>query len=79
MAQLFHDRKQRHERLSVDALAKVQPPPPVDYLRPIIADADTGHGGLMAVMKITKLLIEKGVAGIYLEDRSAGTKKNVAT
>jgi len=31
--------------------------PPVDYYRPIIADADTGHGGLTAVMKLTKLFI----------------------
>jgi len=33
--------------------------PNVDYLRPIIADADTGHGGLTAVMKLTKLFIER--------------------
>ena len=27
----------------------------VDYMNPIIADADTGHGGLTATMKLTKL------------------------
>ncbi|KAH8671414.1 isocitrate lyase [Xylariales sp. PMI_506] len=73
--QLFHDRKQRHERLTASEAAKAQLPPRIDYLRPIIADADTGHGGLTAVMKITKLFIEKGAAGIHLEDQSAGTKK----
>ncbi len=31
--------------------------PPVDYFRPIIADGDTGHGGLTAVMKLTKMFI----------------------
>ena len=44
-AQLFHDRKQREarSRMSDADLSRTHV---VDYLRPIIADADTGHGGL---------------------------------
>ena len=42
--------------------------PPIDFLVPIIADGDTGFGGLTSTMKLTKLMIEAGAAGIHIED-----------
>jgi len=73
-AQDFHARKQREARSWMSCEERAQSPF-VDYYRPIIADGDTGHGGLTAVMRLTKLFIEARVAGIHFEDQKPGTKK----
>ena len=74
-AQLFHDRKQQHHRLTEMTPEQRIAQKPVDYFAPIIADADTGHGGTTAVMKLTKMFVERGAAGLHLEDQKPGTKK----
>ena len=65
-AQLHHDRRQQQER-SAALLAGKDPGLAVDYLKPVIADGDTGHGGLSAVMKLAKLMVEAGAAGMHME------------
>lgn len=73
-AQSMHDRKQwdARRKMSADERAKT---PYTDYLRPIIADGDTGHGGLSAVLKLAKLFAENGAAAVHFEDQLHGGKK----
>lgn len=73
-AQLHHDRKHFDERVNLVKEQRAQKPW-VDYLRPIIADADTGHGGLSTVLKLAKLFAENGAAAIHFEDQLHGGKK----
>ncbi|EPT03444.1 hypothetical protein FOMPIDRAFT_1022413 [Fomitopsis schrenkii] len=73
-AQLHHDRKHYDERVQMGAEARAKIPY-IDYLRPIIADADMGHGGQSTVMKLTKLFAESGASAIHFEDQLVGGKK----
>lgn len=78
-AQMLHDRKAWHEWVNLSQEERASRIAAgngrIDYLRPIIADADTGHGGTGAVMKLAKLFAERGAAGIHLEDQLHGGKK----
>lgn len=73
-AQQLHDRKHYDERLAMSKEERAKKPF-VDYLRPIVADGDTGHGGLSHVLKLAKLFAESGAAGVHFEDQLHGGKK----
>ncbi|GAA5959522.1 hypothetical protein JCM21900_004528 [Sporobolomyces salmonicolor] len=70
-AQELHDRKMWDER----RCGNKDKQPWIDYLRPIIADGDTGHGGLSSVMKLAKAFGEAGVSAVHFEDQLHGGKK----
>ncbi|KAI9647859.1 mitochondrial 2-methylisocitrate lyase [Ciborinia camelliae] len=73
-AQSMHDRKQWDARRKLNKEERAETPY-TDYLRPIIADGDTGHGGLSAVLKLAKLFAENGAAAVHFEDQMHGGKK----
>jgi len=73
-AQQYHDRKQREARMSMSREERARTPY-IDYLRPIIADGDTGFGGATATIKLCKLFVERGAAGVHIEDQASVTKK----
>ena len=73
-AQQLHDRKHFDARRKMSAQEREESPY-IDYMRPIVADGDTGHGGLSAVLKLAKLFAENGAAAVHFEDQLHGGKK----
>lgn len=73
-AQQLHDRRNWDARRKLTS-EKRKSTPYTDYMRPIIADGDTGHGGLSAVLKLAKLFAENGAAAVHFEDQLHGGKK----
>ncbi|MGI5531612.1 isocitrate lyase [Streptomyces syringium] len=47
----------------------------VDWLVPIVADAEAGFGGPLNAFELTKAMIAAGAAGIHYEDQLASEKK----
>ena len=49
--------------------------PQIDWMAPIIADAEAGFGGALNAFELTRAYIEAGVAGVHFEDQLASEKK----
>ncbi|MEM6573838.1 MAG: isocitrate lyase [Pseudomonadota bacterium] len=47
----------------------------VDWLQPIVADAEAGFGGVLNAFELMKGMIEAGAAGVHFEDQLASAKK----
>jgi isocitrate lyase len=47
----------------------------VDWMVPIVADAEAGFGGSLHAFELTKALIDAGAAGVHFEDQLASEKK----
>jgi isocitrate lyase len=47
----------------------------VDWLQPIVADAEAGFGGVLNAFELMKDMIEAGAAGVHFEDQLSSAKK----
>jgi isocitrate/methylisocitrate lyase len=47
----------------------------VDWFAPIVADAESGFGGVLNAFELMKAMIDAGAAGVHFEDQLASVKK----
>lgn len=47
----------------------------IDWLAPIVADAEAGFGGNLNAFELMKMMIEAGAAGVHFEDQLSSAKK----
>ena len=61
--------------LRADQLHHAEGDDSVDWLQPIVADAEAGFGGVLNAHELMKAMIEAGAAGVHFEDQLASAKK----
>ena len=47
----------------------------IDWFAPIVADAESGFGGVLNAYELMKAMIEAGAAGVHFEDQLSSVKK----
>lgn len=61
--------------LRADQLSHAEGDDSIDYLQPIVADAEAGFGGVLNAFELMKAMIEAGASGVHFEDQLASVKK----
>ena len=61
--------------LRADQLHHAEGDDTIDFLQPIVADAEAGFGGVLNAFELMKAMIEAGAAGVHFEDQLASVKK----
>ncbi|MDC8014093.1 isocitrate lyase [Tahibacter soli] len=61
--------------LRADQLHHAEGKDDIDWLQPIVADAEAGFGGVLNAFELMKAMIEAGAAGVHFEDQLASVKK----
>ncbi|MGH8085959.1 MAG: isocitrate lyase [Lysobacter sp.] len=61
--------------LRADQIQHAEGKDEVDFLQPIVADAEAGFGGVLNAFELMKGMIEAGAAGVHFEDQLASAKK----
>jgi len=61
--------------LRADQIQTMEGKESIDWLAPIVADAESGFGGVLNAFELMKAMIEAGAAGVHFEDQLASVKK----
>jgi len=61
--------------LRADQLHHAEGDGAVDWLQPIVADAEAGFGGVLNAFELMKSMIAAGAAGVHFEDQLSSAKK----
>jgi isocitrate lyase len=61
--------------MRADQIAHVDGHDVLDWMLPIVADAEAGFGGVLNAFELMKSLIEAGAAGVHFEDQLSSAKK----
>lgn len=61
--------------MRADQVERVEGDATVDWLAPIVADAEAGFGGPLNAYELMKSMIQAGAAGVHWEDQLASEKK----
>jgi len=61
--------------LRADQLHHAEGDGAVDWLQPIVADAEAGFGGVLNAFELMKAMIAAGAAGVHFEDQLSSAKK----
>ncbi|GHG52494.1 isocitrate lyase [Streptomyces griseocarneus] len=68
-------RRVNNALLRADQIATAEGDDSLDWLAPVVADAEAGFGGPLNAFELTKAMIAAGAAGIHYEDQLASEKK----
>ncbi|HXS77247.1 MAG TPA: isocitrate lyase [Terracidiphilus sp.] len=61
--------------MRADQIAHAEGEDPIDWMLPIIADAEAGFGGVLNAFELMKAMIEAGAAAVHFEDQLSSAKK----
>jgi isocitrate lyase len=68
-------RRLNNALLRWDQIAHAEGDDSIDWLLPIVADAEAGFGGPLNAFELMKAMIEAGAAGVHFEDQLSSEKK----
>jgi isocitrate lyase len=68
-------RRLNNALLRADQIAHAEGDDSIDWLAPIVADAEAGFGGPLSAFELMKAFIEAGAAAVHFEDQLSSEKK----